>query len=1192
MVVLPVVLLAGIALGLAYFRLMQGELRLPFLVASIEAALKADLPGLSPSIENVVVKLTDSGAIEARIVRLTLRERDGDIALEAPEAAVAISPRALLSLTLAPYRIELIEPTLALSHDERSGLKLRLAGSPASAPPGTTDPSGRAPPPREPAAGKPAPSSPARPAAAGTATGLDLGALVSRNRLNGTGSDSYLRELGIRDANVRLDASGRTSHWHLPHLDIELDRSAGQPVVTGSARLSTGGQHWTLTFKSEAVGADGAATITATVRDAWPRAIGDAIPQLAALRAVEAPVAADVRVDLAADGTVTTAGLDLGLGSGRLAVGDQATAGVPIESGLLRFTYDGATRAVVLAPSRVEWASSRVDLGGEVIAAHPARDDDPAAPANAAWRFKLNALPGSYFVAEPGDAPTPVDVWHLAGTFDAATGRMRIDEATLAAGGGEVRMSGDIETASMSTRLEAVLSPMSSSAFELLWPRMAGEPARIWYGQAVDGGRIESGTLKLLSGRFHEPTPADRRLGLTYRLSAAITAADITTRPMPGLPVASLSRALLIIETDTIEVTLPAGTTASAGGEPIALKSGRFAARGLSSGLAEAELSFQFAGPAGAIQRYLAEPALGLRPPEGLDANALSGAVAGEVAMSFPMASDLTRDDIKLTAKAKITDGAVDKAVSGAEIKGGAIDVAISDRALDAKGQVLVAGVPAKLTWQHIFTSEQRTQPPLRLSAVLDDADRRQLGLELGSAVTGDVPVEVTVTPEADGHRRVRLRAELNGADLAVDSLAWHKPPGRTAYLESGIERRPDGSIALSDLKIAGDDIAVEGSLSLDDKQKVREFAFPRFSLNLITRLDISGRRASDGIWKVTVRGPTYDARRFFATLFNVGRVRGDVPVEPAATGGVDVTAEVDNVIGHNEVSLRNARMTMSRRKGRLSELSVRGILDGGAGLEVDLVRDDRANRVLRTTTTDAGQAFKLVNFYPNLTGGRMRLDVDLDGRGDAEKSGVLYVDRFRVLGDPVVSEVLAGAESTTPGPEGRRVPKGTVTRQVFEFDQLRAPFSVGHGQFVIEDAQVRGALIGATLRGTADFGRSRLDLGGTYVPLQGLSNALGGIPVLGELLSGPRREGLFGFTYAIQGEMRNPQVVVNYLSVVAPGIFREIFQMSPDAPRVQPRAPAPPATGTPRASGSAPVKSEPTPARQTVDGWQSETRR
>jgi hypothetical protein len=81
-------------------------------------------------------------------------------------------------------------------------------------------------------------------------------------------------------------------------------------------------------------------------------------------------------------------------------------------------------------------------------------------------------------------------------------------------------------------------------------------------------------------------------------------------------------------------------------------------------------------------------------------------------------------------------------------------------------------------------------------------------------------------------------------------------------------------------------------------------------------------------------------------------------------------------------------------------------------------------------------------------------------------------------------------------------------------------------------------------------------------------------IPVIGPLLTGPRGEGLFGLTFAITGPVERPQVLVNPLSALTPGIFREIFQMTPENPRIIPRArQAPRGNGTrPERAGGEPV--------------------
>jgi hypothetical protein len=53
---------------------------------------------------------------------------------------------------------------------------------------------------------------------------------------------------------------------------------------------------------------------------------------------------------------------------------------------------------------------------------------------------------------------------------------------------------------------------------------------------------------------------------------------------------------------------------------------------------------------------------------------------------------------------------------------------------------------------------------------------------------------------------------------------------------------------------------------------------------------------------------------------------------------------------------------------------------------------------------------------------------------------------------------------------------------------------------------------------------------------------------IFGAIFS-PRREGLFGFSYRLTGSAESPDVAVNPLSILTPGIFREIFRQEPPPP-------------------------------------------
>jgi hypothetical protein len=234
----------------------------------------------------------------------------------------------------------------------------------------------------------------------------------------------------------------------------------------------------------------------------------------------------------------------------------------------------------------------------------------------------------------------------------------------------------------------------------------------------------------------------------------------------------------------------------------------------------------------------------------------------------------------------------------------------------------------------------------------------------------------------------------------------------------------------------------------------------------------------------------------------------------------------------------------MKKRNGRLVALDASGQLNGKSAMAVKL---DTANgqRVIRAETHDAGSAFRLIGFYPKVDGGEASLEVNLDTGEPGTKSGTLWARNFVLLGDQVISDVLSDPHSQAA--LGTKKQRTVQTR--LAFNQLRAPFSVGNGQFQLKDAYMNGPVLGATMRGGVNFKTQVVELGGTYVPLYGLNSALGSIPVLGGIFVGRQGEGVVGITFAIQGKLDDPDVLVNPMSVLTPGIFRQIFEFRGPTP-------------------------------------------
>jgi len=1141
---IPVVISVLLAMGVLYFRLLQGPVSLTFLADSVEQGINSELEGLAASIDDIVVTLTDSGALEFRLENLRFSEKDGDLVVAAQQAAMELSYAALWTLRATPKRVELIEPRLFMSYSEESGLSFRfspqlqidaLSGdltdtviAPSPVPVRRVWPGAEA------VAGLSDPSE----------QSIDFSSLIKRISRPGRdgGGGSFLREIGLRDATVVLDTGGQASIWRVPRLSVDLDHSGGSSVISGEARISSNGQIWTMSFRAEDAKGEAGLMLTTSIQGLVPRWIGSALPQLAVLKQFEFPVSGDGRIEFAQDGHVTGGDLVLEIGAGTIDLAELSDIPFAIDSGRLKFRYEPADQRLVLTSSNLVWSDSSLTLVGS-IARNLAGTND--------WSFEFTAEQGILGASEFGIPPLPVDRWLAAGRL--APGSLKLDRFVIQAGGGEISVSGELATDGVrqATQLDARISPMPLATMKVLWPRGMAEDARQWVGHRVLDGMLTGGTHRYANGRFltgMQPASPDG-----YRMSLALTLEAATIAPLEGLAPITVSRALVRLENEELEVTVPEGSLAVTPEQELSLKSGRFVVSEVYSDVSEGELQFAAAGKAGTILSLLETPALNhIGRPEGLPEN-ISGNVTGDVTLRFPLRKELDASEVKISAKARLNDGRADDLLGEYDFTGATIDFDLSETAVDAKGEVLIEGVLAKLNWQRIFAASEEQQPPIRVTATLDEADRRQLGLDLGEALHGDVEVEVTVQSHPNRASDVRLRADLTNADLAIEEIAWRKPTGRSAYLECEVVQDASGRRKLENFRLEGDDLSIEGVIELGKKKQVVGFSFPKFWLNLVTRLEVTGKLNSRNVWEVRASGPTYDGRAFFRSLYSIPGARTQSERQSKQTG-IDLSAQFDNVLGFGDVNLKGVKLKLSERNGQLADLEADGTLSGGRPLKVEMRNSRSGGRQLLARSSDAGEVFKLVGFYPNMLDGAMRLEVNLDGRGPAQKTGTLWVENFKVLGDPVLSEVVGSADASAPSIDGGRSAKRRMVRQVFQFEQMRAPFSVGYGQFVLEDAYLRGPLQGATIRGKVDYARQVLELGGTYVPLQGINNAFGAIPLLGELLSGPRQEGIFGVTYAIQGSMDNPQVVVHPLSMIAPGIFREMFQMTPHAPSVQPR--------------------------------------
>ena len=1169
-VIVPVLLLSFGAAAVGYVWLMHSPVPLKSFSKRIESRINASLSGFRADIDDAYLAIGADKGVELRITNLRIKEADGDDVVSAPEAAVKFSKAALWRLDAVPERINLIQPKLAVVYSDANGFSLSIAnggqgGDGSSSRPQTGLHGGTAQ-----AVGTAGPAS--------RYHRIDIAKVLSdasQRARQGDESDTLLRKFGVLDAIVSVTDNGRLSEIHVQEATVDLDHTARHSVISGEATISSPEQPWHFAFRmDEADGAD-AINLKVNVDRLVPRTLARLSPRLALLEALDMPMTGELNVDLSSDGTLRTADLGLDVEQGSLVLSSLGNAPVALDSGKVALHYDAGKQQMTLAPSTLNWAgSSRITLTGSV-ASDPPGDGPPQ------WHFDLKGTDGVLSAQEFELPAMPIDEFKAAGRVIPAEGLVQLSEFLFKAGGGAVTANGEVisGTGPPSTRIEAAISPMPLATLKTIWPRAVAPTARTWVGEQVNKASLQSASLKFLSGRFLETEDglADPVAGTSReRLSASLEVADLNMEPLPrSLPIEA-PRAILRMENSSLEVNVPEAAIIAGPEARLPLKGVRLTVVDVRHEAPIAELALKSQTTLPVLIETLNRSQLHLAGQGPLPIAGIEGKVDGELKISMPLVNDSSVP--KAVGKARISEIRGTSKDYNVTLNGGTIDVEASDAGVVAKGDLTINGVLAKLNMHRILEGAPEAQPPLKITASLDNADRTQLGLDVNHLIQGTMPVEITVTQKPDAPALVHVHGDLTNAELLFSSVAWKKPAGKPASLDFDLGTGTPGRVDLLNFKVVGDNIAIDGSAVVEDRpegREVSEFSFPNFSINVVSRLDVRGTMSDKRIWTVTAKGSTFEAKDVFRSMLALGNKEDEIkPRHPAA--GVDFTGEIDTVIGNAEISLRKAKIKYSERADRIIALEADGTLEGGNPVMMEL--KPGGPRVAYAKASDAGSMLKMIGLYPNIKGGRMELEVKLDGQGAADKSGVLSIDNFRVLGDPIISEVYSSAEGG-PGP------KKPTERQVFEFQRMEVPFQIGHGQFVLDDSYLRGPLMGASIRGRVDFNAQRVNLGGTYIPLQGINAAVCDIPLFGPLVAGFDCQGVFGITYAIQGPMSGPEVIVNPLSMFTPGILRGIMELTSPNPQVQVREPKRPAAEPKvRASSTSPERGS------VVDGWSSET--
>src|SRR5471032_1816017 len=721
------VIFAGCFGGL-WWRLGAGPINLEMATPWLATAIEENI-GHGNTVEVGGTQIERAGRIRiaVRLRDIVVRDRDHAIVASAPKAEVKLSGTALLMGRLRAESLNLVDAELAVritpdgqvtvsTGDTARPLATGVASARRTGMPPL--PLGQAPP----AGAQPGAAAASSNAASGLLAGLDWLDSLSLTGLDG----QNLNEIGLKNGNLTVDDQQRGNKWTFENVSLSLRRPSGGGVALSVGE--EGANAWSLRV---VVGppTNGVRTVDIRADKVSTTNILLALRMKDLTYSADLPLTGELKGELGRDGLPTYFRGKITAGAGTVIDSDTPDYPMAIDSAEANVEWDSGRR-VLVAPFKIVSGANRVTL-----LAHLEPPNDNIAD----WQLGFSGGTIVLAAIDPEQPPLIFNRIAIGLRFDTDKKRVLLTQADISNGEIGIAGTGNVDY-SQEARLQLGFAgtPMSAQALKRMWPILIVPEVREWVIERIERGslqRIEVGVnspVRNLSRRG-PPIPDDG-------LAVNIVASGVTLHPVDTLPSVRDADLKAHVTGRTATVTIGQAVSDTPAGRKLNISDFIFEVPVMAPKTTPARVKFRIDGSVPAVAEILASDRLSEFSGTLIDPNSSKGTVAAVVTLGMPIKRELTKADTTYAITADLGAFAADRLVMNQKLEANALKVIANNGGYQVKGDVKINGQAATLDYRKPAEGDA----DIKLLATLDDASRARLGLDLGPAVSGAIPIKVT----------------------------------------------------------------------------------------------------------------------------------------------------------------------------------------------------------------------------------------------------------------------------------------------------------------------------------------------------------------------------------------------------------------------------------------------------------------
>jgi hypothetical protein len=832
------------------------------------------------------------------------------------------------------------------------------------------------------------------------------------------------------------------------------------------------------------------------------RDLATASPALAWLDLMRAPISGRLVARLADSGAVGDLSGELQIGAGQLSI-DGVAAPLAFEAMAAQFSYASQRQRILF--ERLDVAAPELSFRAE---GHADVSDDGAVFTS---QFRLSGI-----------AADPRGVFSEPLMLDGAAVDLRLtlspdlqieigqavvfdDDLTLRADGRIVAEARGVQVA-----LDARIAEATSEVLMGYWPVDGIPNTRRWIET-----NLRRATLSGIDFAFRQEgdRPADLALGFDFE-GAEVQLLRDQPPLQNGAGYLSLTGPSLVVRVDDGEIAVPGGGALAMGGSVLVIPNTRM--RG-----PHAEIDLAIGGALQDVLTLLAAPPVNLLANADLGIARLGEGQADLAArIETRFLPRVPLEEIAYSVEGVVRDYRAEALIPGRVLEAERLRISASPEAVAVQGQARFDGVEISGQWGRALGPDAPAGSRVDARAMLDRAALAQVGIVLPDwLMSGRGAVDLAVALLPGQAPELQITSDLSGIGLALPPLGWRLGQGQSGAFSADIRLGPDPQVQRMEIEAGG--LSFAGRADLESGRLQRLVAD---RLRLGTWLDVTGRLQPQGGGAppaIAVTGGVVDLR-------GAPQTGGAGGAGAGAGGRIEVA--LDRLQVTDTIAVRALTAVLGTGGGLSGEF--RGRVNGTAPITGTLSPMPNGPAV-RIRAEDGGAVLRAAGLLRNVHGGAMELILAATG-APGSFNGQVTMSGPRLRDAPVMAELLnlvsvVGLLEQLSG-EG------------INLGEVEARFTITPSQIRLTRGSAVGPSMGLSMDGAYNVASRQIDMQGVISPFYVVNGLFGA-------LLAPRREGLFGFSYRLTGTPDQMSVSVNPLSILTPGIFREIFRRPPPAP-------------------------------------------